>query len=107
MKKQHIIFAFVLFMSTIQAQTKNIFFERSFWQEKPTIQLVEEKIKEGNSATALNPNGFDAVTYATLASAPNKVIKYLLTKKGNDVNKITHDKRTYVFWAAYKNNVEN
>ncbi|WP_394420791.1 ankyrin repeat domain-containing protein [Tenacibaculum mesophilum] len=106
MKKQHIIFAFVLFMSTIQAQTKNIFFERSFWQEKPTIQLVEEKIKEGNSATALNPNGFDAVTYAILASAPNKVIKHLLTKKGNDVNKITHDKRTYVFWAAYKNNVE-
>lgn len=93
-------------MSTIQAQTKNIFFERSFWQGKPTIKVIEEKIKEGNSATALNPNGFDAVTYAILASAPNKVIKHLLTKKGNDVNKITHDKRTYVFWAAYKNNVE-
>ncbi|WP_440121146.1 ankyrin repeat domain-containing protein [Tenacibaculum sp. Ill] len=106
MKKQHITFALVLFISTIQAQTKNIFFERSFWQTNPTIKTVEQKIKEGNDATALNPNGFDAVTYAILASAPNKTIKHLLTKKGNGVNKITHDKRTYVFWAAYKNNVE-
>ncbi|MGG6232013.1 ankyrin repeat domain-containing protein [Tenacibaculum sp. SDUM215027] len=106
MKKQHITFALVLFISAIQAQTKNIFFERSFWQEKPTIELVEQKIEEGNSAIALNPNGFDSVTYAILANAPNKTIKHLLTKKGNGVNKITHDKRTYVFWAAYKNNVE-
>jgi len=106
MKKLQIIFILTLLVSTIQAQTKNVFFERSFWQNNPTIELVEQKIKEGNNATALNPNGFDAVTQAILGGAPNTVIKHLLTKKGNDVNKITHDKRTYIFWAAYKNNVE-
>src|SRR5690606_27344835 len=29
-----------------------------------------------------------------------------ISKKGNDVNKLTHDGRTYIFWAAYKGNVE-
>ena len=41
-------------MQTIQAQSKNIFFDRAFWKAKPTIAKIEEKIKEGNSATKRN-----------------------------------------------------
>lgn len=93
-------------ISVLQSQTKNAFLSRAFWKTNPTIKQVEQKIKEGHSATVLNPNGFDAVVYAILEKAPNSVIKYLLTKKGNNVNKLTHDKRTYVFWAAYKGNLE-
>jgi len=106
MKKIQIILAFTLLVNVLQAQTKNIFFDRAFWETTPTIATIDQKITKNNSATALNPNGFDAVTYAILAKAPNTVIKYLLSKKGNDVNKLTHDKRTYVFWAAYKGNLE-
>ncbi len=95
----------LLFVNVIQAQTKNVFLEREFWKTNPSIEVIEQKIAEGNSATALNKNGFDAVVYAILENVDNTIIKHLLSKKGNDVNKLTHDKRTYVFWAAYKNNV--
>ncbi len=106
MKKSVFTIVFILFVTLLQAQSENIFWGRDFWKTNPTIEIVEEKIKEGYSPTALNPNGFDAVVYAILEKAPNGVIKQLLTKKGNDVNKLTHDKRTYVFWAAYKGNLE-
>ena len=29
-----------------------------------------------------------------------------MSQKGNDVNKLTHDGRTYIFWAAYRGNIE-
>jgi len=97
----------VLFCSvyTLNAQTKNIFLERTFWKTNPTISQVEQKIKEGNSATTLNRSGFDAVVYALLENADATIIKHLLSKNGNNVNKLTHDGRTYIFWASYKNNI--
>ncbi|CAL2106385.1 Ankyrin repeat-containing protein [Tenacibaculum sp. 190524A02b] len=96
----------LLFLTvSIQAQESNIFLQRDYWKTNPSIAEVEQKITEGNSVTALNRYGFDAVVYAILEKAPNEVIKHLLTKEGNGVNKLTHDKRTYIFWAAYKNNV--
>ena len=54
----------------------------------------------------MTSSAFDAVTWALIEKADNKTVKYLLSKKGNGVNKLTHDGRTYVFWAAYKNNLE-
>ena len=90
---------------TINAQTKNVFLDRAFWKTNPTINQVEVKITEGNNATKLNRYGFDAVVYAILENANTKTIKHLLSKKGNDVNKLTHDGRTYIFWASYKNNI--
>lgn len=74
-------------------------------ENKPNNWQVEQKIKEGNSPTKLNRFGFDAVVYALLENADENVIKHLLTKKDNVVNKLTHDGRTYIFWAAYKNNM--
>ncbi|TYP99247.1 ankyrin repeat protein [Tenacibaculum adriaticum] len=91
--------------SIITAQIKNTFLDRAFWKTNPTIKDVEQKITEGNSATELNRFGFDAVVYALLENTNEKVIKHLLSKKGNDVNKLTHDGRTYIFWASYKNNM--
>lgn len=93
------------FTASINAQTKNIFLERTFWKTNPTIKQVEQKIVEGNNASRLNRYGFDAVVYALLENANVEVIKHLLSKKGNGVNKLTHDGRTYIFWAAYKNNL--
>lgn len=106
MFKTKLIIAFIILSSTIKAQTKNDFFNRKFWKTNPSIEIVEQKITEGNNPVQLNPSGFDAVVYAILENVSNDVIKHLLAKKGNDINKLTHDKRTYVFWAAYKNNLE-
>ncbi|MEC3906164.1 ankyrin repeat domain-containing protein [Tamlana sp. 2201CG12-4] len=106
MKAIQFFIASILMVNTLQAQSENIFWNRDFWATHPTIEVIEQKISEGHSATALNPYGFDAVVYAILSKTPNKVVKHLLSKKGNDSNKLTHDKRTYVFWAAYKDNVD-
>ena len=106
MKTIQFFILFLLGTSISPAQSKNIFWDRSFWKTNPSIETVEAKIKEGHSAAALNPYGFDAVVYAILEKTSNEVIKHLLSKEGNEVNKLTHDKRTYIFWAAYKSNVE-
>lgn len=93
-------------VSTVFAQTKNIFLDRDFWKTNPSISIVDEKIAEGNDISELTRFGFDGFVYGLLENVNNKTLKYLLTKKGNGVNKLTHDGRTYIFWAAYKNNVE-
>ncbi|MEM9362802.1 MAG: ankyrin repeat domain-containing protein [Bacteroidota bacterium] len=85
---------------------ENKFLDRGYWQANPSIEQVEKDIAEGNDPSELNQYAFDAVSYAFLAKADNKTIKHLLTKEGNDVNKLTHDSRTYIFWAAYKDNLE-
>ena len=90
----------------ILAQDSNIFLDRSFWKTSPDIKTVEQKITEGNDPVALNPYAFDAVVYATLENAPLATIEHLLSIKGNEVNKITHDGRNYLMWAAYKGNLE-
>lgn len=104
--KTIVLLAFISVINSVSAQTKNTFLERAFWKTNPTINQIETKISEGNSPTKLNRYGFDAVVYAILENANTKTIKHLLSKKGNDVNKLTHDGRTYIFWASYKNNMQ-
>ncbi len=88
------------------AQDANIFYDRSFWKTSPDVEAVNQKIAGGNDPVALNPNAFDAITYAILENAPLKTIKHLLSIKGNEVDKMTHDGRNYLMWAVYKGNLE-
>jgi ankyrin repeat protein len=90
----------------LQAQQKNILWDREFWNAKPDLETVKAKVAEGHSPSALTPFGFDAVTGALFSESDNDIVKYLLEQKGNEVNKLTHDGRNYMFWAAYKNNLE-
>ena len=107
MKKIHIVLlSNFIFISSMFAQKANIFHERNFWKANPSIKVIDEKSSKGNNISELNNNAFDAVVYAILENTDNKTIKYLLSKEGNSVNKKTHDGRTYIFWAAYKNNLE-
>lgn len=108
MKGIKIVFIILLSLISIRsfAQENNVFLERAFWKTQPSIGVIKEKIKEGHNATQLSPFGFDAVTGALLAQADNSIVKYLLSIEGNGVNKLTHDGRTYIFWAAYKGNLE-
>ncbi|MFD2551382.1 ankyrin repeat domain-containing protein [Bizionia sediminis] len=84
---------------------ENIFLQRNFWNASTSIQDVKAQLQAGHDISALNANKFDAVVYAILQNTPNKTIAYVQSQKGNDVNKLTHDGRTYLFWAAYKGNV--
>ncbi|NRR90713.1 ankyrin repeat domain-containing protein [Winogradskyella undariae] len=89
-----------------QKKKENIFLNRDFWGTKPSVETVKAKIKEGNNPSESNKASFDAVVFATLQDTPLETIKFLLSQKGNDVNKLTHDGRTYIFWAAYNGNDE-
>ncbi|MFK8268532.1 ankyrin repeat domain-containing protein [Capnocytophaga cynodegmi] len=76
-----------------------------YWKTKPTVEQVKQKITEGNNPTELNERAYDAVSLAINNGAPYETILFLLSLEGNEVDKLTHDKRTYLFWAAFQNNL--
>ncbi len=88
------------------ATNKNVLLDPTFWQNKPTVNDVKVAVAKGNTPAELNAMAMDPVVLAINSGAANEAILYLLEQKGNDVNKITHDSRTYIFWAANKGNVE-
>lgn len=95
----------LLFGFQVSAQ-ENVFLSRDFWKESPNKEAVENAIKAGHNPAEANSNNFDGVVYAILENAPNATIEYLISKEGNGANKLTHDGRTYIFWAAYKGNTD-
>lgn len=104
-----IIGALTILLSITSAsfsQKKNDLIDRKFWNEKPTLEVVKKKIAEGHDPVAFDANQFDATTLAINTKASNDIIMHLLAIKGNDPNKITHDGRTYMFWAAWQGNME-
>lgn len=99
------LFLLSLFVSMPIMAQKNIFHSDEFWKTQPNISVIKGKIAEGNDPVELNQRAFDAVSLAILNNAPNATILYLLSLDGNGVNKITHDKRTYLFWAGRTGNL--
>lgn len=97
----------LLVCGSMIAQQKNPLLTGDFWKQNPDIALVQTEIEKGNDPSQLDLNAFDPVVMAINNGASNEVVKYLLTQKGNDKkDKITHDGRTYLHWAAYKGNLE-
>lgn len=87
---------------TSMAQNKapeNPFMDRDYWATTPSIAEIDAKIAQGYSITESNRGGYDPVTFAIFSQNPPATIAHLLAQ-GNDVNKRTHDSRTYLFWAA-------
>ncbi len=105
-KLKFIAIATLMLTSVTAMAQKNIFLDQAYWKTNPTVEQVKAEIASGNNASELSSNSFDAVVMAINAGAPNESIKYLLTQPGNDANKLTHDGRTYIFWAASRGNVE-
>jgi ankyrin repeat protein len=106
-KSTYILIVITLITATpLFAQESNIFLSRDYWKSNPSIFDIDKKIKEGHNVSELNRSAFDAVSYALMEKVENETIKHLLSKEGNGVNKLTHDGRTYIFWAAYKDNLE-
>ncbi len=98
--------AILMLSNTLLAQVENIFLTRDYWKAKPSLEKVKVDISAGNNPSELDRYDFDAIGWAILENTDDEIIKYLLTQDGNVVNKLTHDGRTYIFWAAYKNKLE-
>ena len=77
----------------------NPFLNKDYWEKQPSISSIQATMKDGHSVTQANRGGFDATTFAIFSKNPISTIEFLMAQ-GNDINKRTHDSRTYVFWAA-------
>ena len=93
------------FSSVSLGQIKNELTERSFWKSSPNLEQVQASVANGNDPSELGRYAFDPLSWALIERAPEDVLMYLLEQPGNDVNKLTHDGRTYIFWAAYRDNI--
>jgi ankyrin repeat protein len=95
----------LLLLSALAQAQENKLLERSFWKSKPSLEEVQTLVAAGNKPAALNSNAFDPLVYALLEDAPEPILHYLLQAPGNNIEKRTHDGRTYLFWSAYANNL--
>ena len=85
---------------------KNRLLEPSFWQESPDLGAIKTEINKGSSPSQLNRMSMDPVAMAINGQAPFESIEYLLSQPGNQVDKLTHDGRTYLHLAASRGNVQ-
>jgi len=92
-------------LTMAQDEGENIFLDRSFWQNNPSVDSVKQKISQGHDPTEQDLFGFDAVSYGIIDDAPFETLKFLLSIEGNPVTKPTHGDLTYLLWAAYKGNI--
>ncbi len=94
----------LVFMSSGIFAQDNIFLQRDFWSQKPSVEEVKSNLQAGNDPKEFNDFHFDGITIAILAGAPTEDIEYLLSLDGVDINTRTHDGRSYLVWAAYAGN---
>jgi ankyrin repeat protein len=106
MKKIFLVSCALLTTLLINAQQKNTLLNQSFWKTSPDVATVQAEIAKGNSPSESNPSAFDPTVLAINNDAPAATIKFLLEQPGNEVNKLTHDSRIYLHWAANKGNLE-
>ncbi|NIJ54434.1 ankyrin repeat domain-containing protein [Dyadobacter arcticus] len=103
--KKLLIAVYILFAFAAQAQ-QNVLLDQSFWKSSPDVNAVKAEIEKGANPAQFNNNMFDPVVLAINAQAPNPTIEYLMTQPGNTVDKLTHDGRIYIHWAAMRGNIE-
>lgn len=99
--------AFLFASFFIKAQThSNPMLTPDFWKQKPDIELVMNQIVKGHSASEANRGNHDVVSFAINNDAPLETILFLISQEGNGIDKITHDGRIYLHWAASRGNLE-
>ncbi len=88
------------------ANAQNSLLDAAFWKKNPDVSTIQAEIKKGNSPSEANRGNFDPTTLAINNDAALETIKFLVQQEGNGVNKLTHDGRIYLHWAANKGNLE-
>ena len=104
--KKPILVAIFSFASIFAYAQQNTLLTPAFWQGKPDVTAIKAEVEKGSNPSQLNGSSFDPVVMAINADAPTESIKYLLSQPGNDIDKVTHDSRNYLHWAANKGNTE-
>ncbi len=97
---------FLIGFTSLFGQVSNVFLNRDFWKSNPSVTEIDKQISLGNDVSELNKFAFDGMSYALIEKVNDNTLKHVLKQPGNGVNKLTHDGRTYMFWAAYKGNLE-
>ncbi|MEM8886823.1 MAG: ankyrin repeat domain-containing protein [Bacteroidota bacterium] len=95
----------VCICGSLHAQDSNIFLQRSFWKGKPSVEDIQQKIKEGHDPAESGSHGFDGVSYGIIDDAPLESIAFMLEQEGNPLEKPTHGGVSYLLWASYKGNL--
>jgi ankyrin repeat protein len=103
--RQILAAALLLTSFAVKAQ-QNTLLDPTFWKNNPDLAAVKAEVAKGNNPAEFSRNSFDPVVYAINANASTEVITYLMEQKGNDANKVTHDARIYLHWAASRGNVD-
>jgi len=103
--KRIFIAAFLLASFFVNAQS-NILLNTDFWKKNPNITLVQQEINKGNNPSEANGGNHDVVSMSINSGANIDIIKFLIDQPGNSVDKLTHDGRLYIHWAASKGNIE-
>ena len=104
--KKLLIAGFSLLLSVAVQAQQNRLLEASFWQGRPDVEAVKAEIAKGSDPSAFNSGHYDPASLAINGSAPTATILYLLSLRGNPVDKITHDNRIYLHWATSRGNAE-
>lgn len=99
------IFIFSLLWIFSAGHAQNIFLSREFWASKPTVEMVQKKIEEGNNILEMGPGGWDGPLLAIMADCSFETIKYILDIPGVDVNVMTHHSNNYIMWTAMRGNL--
>jgi uncharacterized protein len=103
--KNKFLFTLFLLFSGVAVFSQNIFHSRDFWATKPSIELIKQKIAEGNNLLEMGPGGWDGPLLSIMADCPYETIKFLLDQPGIDVNVVTHHSNNYLMWTTQKGNV--
>ena len=96
---KRIFFTMLLLSSFLKAQD-NSMLNANFWKSKPDVTAIKAEVSKGNNPAQANGGNHDIVSMAINNEAPLETIKYLIDQPGNSVDKLTHDGRLYIHWAA-------
>lgn len=98
-------FALVLALVSTSLFAQNIFHNREFWATKPSIEVVKQKMAEGNNLLEMGPGGWDGPLLSIMADCSYETIQFILDQPGIDVNVVTHHSNNYLMWTTQKGNV--
>ncbi len=104
--KRILILLGLTWFAGLSLQAQNIFHSREFWATKPSVEVVKQKIAEGNDILEMGPGGWDGPLLAIMADCDYATIKYIMDLPGIDFNVVTHHSNNYLMWTTQKGNTE-
>jgi ankyrin repeat protein len=104
--KTNLLTALTLSVScfALPAFADNPMVEEDFWEEH-TLATVQAAIAEGHSVTDITANGYTPLIRALRGEASIETVDYLIAQ-GADIERIGHDDRPAIFWAARYGNLD-